>query len=501
MSEDIGRSLWVDTSERPEHGTFTGGQEVDVAIVGGGIVGVLTAHYLTHSGLRVCILEARRMLEQVTGGTTAKLTSLHGLIYGHLVREFGEGGARTYAEANQWAISEVHRLAAENAIDCALVRCPAYTYAEAGRKVHEIQQEVDHARRLGLPATFVTETELPFKVAGAVRFDDQASFHPLRFLSGMAAKAQAAGVLIYENSRVLDVDEGTPCHVLTESGRVTAAHVVVATNLPILNRGGHFARAFPQRHMALAAELEAPALTGMYLSVDDPSRSLRGYDGGDRPILVAIGEGFKTGHGDTATKMAELEQWVRDRFPVGAVRWRWGNQDYYASDRVPFIGRMTALSRHLWTATGFSAWGMTNGVVAARLIADGITGRHNPWAGLFNAHRLDLRHGGAALVHENLHVAKAWVRERLHKPEPRLPADIRPGEHAVATVGGVRTGLYRDEDGAMHAVSATCTHLGCTLSFNAGEKSWDCPCHGSRFDIDGEVLQGPAVKKLERRSL
>jgi glycine/D-amino acid oxidase-like deaminating enzyme/nitrite reductase/ring-hydroxylating ferredoxin subunit len=501
MAEAEGPSLWVDTSGHAEHPPLTGGLAVDVAIVGGGIVGVTLAYYLTRAGLRVCVLEARRMLGQVTGGTTAKLTSLHGLIYQHLIDTLGEGAARTYGEANQWGIAEAWRLVTDHHIDCALTTCPAFTYSESGAQVHRLQQEVEAAKRLGLPASFTTETELPFPVAGAVRFDDQASFHPLRFLTAVLAEAETAGALVFEHSRVLDVHEADPCRVTTESGHVTAANVVVATNLPILDRGGHFARAFPQRHMVLAAELDGPAPTGMYLSADTPSRSVRGYDGGEGPVLVVSGDSFKTGHADTAAKMDELEAWTHQHFPVRSIRWRWGNQDYYSADRVPFIGRLTALSRHLWTATGFSAWGMSHGLVAARILADGITGRHNAWSDLYKAHRLDLVHGGRKVVEENAHVAVGWVKDRLSKPDARLPAELHPGEHAVATVDGRRTGLYRDDEGVLHAVSNACTHMGCGLQFNTAEKSWDCPCHGSRFAVDGTVLNGPAVKPLSSRSV
>lgn len=501
MAEALGPSLWVDTAPGPQFPVLTGEHSFDVAIVGGGIVGVLTTYYLAKAGLRVCLIEARRLTGQVTGGTTAKITALHGLIYGQLAGEFGEQGARTYGEANQWAIDEVRRLVAEHAIDCALVACPAVTYTESPQQVDAIRQEVEQARRLGLAASFTTETELPFPVAAAIRLDDQASFHPCRFLLPIADAAVAAGAAIFEDSRVLDMDEGPQCRVTTASGRVIAGQVVVATNLPILDRGGHFARAFPRRHLALAAELDGPAPQGMYLSVDTPSRSVRGYEGGNGPVLVAIGDGFKTAHADSRSKIDELEQWVRERFPVRSVGWRWGNQDYYSADHLPFIGRLTALSRHTWTATGFGGWGMSNGVVAARIITDGITGRHNSWASLFNAHRFDLQHGTRTLLEQNVHVAKEWIGDRLTRPDPRSPADIQPGDHAVTTIDGDRTGLYRDHGGILHAVAITCTHMGCILRFNDMERSWDCPCHGSRFDVDGDVLQGPAVKKLARKSV
>lgn len=501
MADVFGPSLWVGTSQGPPYPALSGDHTFDVAIVGGGIVGVLATYYLARAGLRACLVEARRLTGQVTGGTTAKLTALHGLIYGRLSADFGEEAARTYGEANRWAIEEVRRLVAEHTIDCALVACPAFTYSESPQQVDAIRQEVEHACRVGLPASFTTETELAFPVSAAIRLEDQASFHPRRFLLPIADAAVAAGATIFEQSRVLDIDEGTPCRVATLHGRITAGHVVIATNLPILDRGSHFARAFPRRHMALAAELDRPAPTGMYLSVDTPSRSVRGYDGGEGHILVAVGDGFKTGHADSRSKMAELERWVQDRFPVRSVRWRWGNQDYYSADRLPFIGRLTALSRHIWTATGFGGWGMSNGVVAARLIADGISGRHNSWAALFNAHRLDLQFGTRALVQENAHVAKEWIGDRLHRPGQRNPADLKPGEDAEATIDGDRTGLYRDEDGILHAVSITCTHMGCILRFNEAERSWDCPCHGSRFDLDGDVLQGPAVKALARKRI
>lgn len=499
MAERTGPSYWVDTTADVELPPLTGSLTVDVAVVGGGMAGLVAAHYLARSGLRVCVLESLRLAAQVSGGTTAKVTSLHRLPYARLIRDFGETHARHYGEANQWAIAEIERLAGTLDTDAGFVRCPAYTYAENAEHLREIEDEVAAAGRLGLPASFTRDTELPFPIAGAVRFDDQARFHPRAFLLALARQMQAEGVAIHQHTRVVEIEEGTPCRLRTPLGSVTAAHVLVTTNLPIGLKGGFFARAFPHRHMALAAITPGPVLEGMYLAADRPSRSLRGHQGPEGAVLVAVGEAFKTAHEDAGDKLAALERWVSERYPGADIRWRWGNQDYTAADGVPFVGRMGPLSRHQWTATGFGAWGMTNGVVAARILADALTGRHNPWAATFDSTRLDLKAGGREMLQENLHVAKGWVRERLHRPPAIQPASLRPGEHAVSMLDGERSGLFRDEDGVLHAVSATCPHMGCTLAFNPAERSWDCPCHGSRFGVDGKVLNGPAIRDLPAR--
>lgn len=495
-------SLWVATTPEtayPHLGQDApAGCDVDVAVVGAGITGITTALLLQQAGATVALVEADRVAAGVTGYTTAKVTSLHGLVYADLVKSFGEDGARIYGEANEAGIARIVRFVEELGIDCHLERRPAYTYTEDPERVAAIEAEVDAARRLGLPATFTTETDLPFDVRGAVRFDNQALFHPRQYCLALAAAIPGDGSYVFETTRALGVEAGTPCTVQTDRGDIRAGHVVLATLLPFLDRGGFFAKCHPTRSYALAVRVEGRETGGMYLSADSPARSVRPYHSGDPSLLVVAGEGHKTGQDpDTTRRYAALEAWARDRYDVRSVEHRWSAHDYVSVDSVPYVGRLTRGSEHLSVATGLRKWGMTNGTAAAVMISDAILGRDNPWASFFDANRLEVTTSAREFVKENLDVAKRFVGDRLSSVTRPAVDDLAPGEGAVVEVGGERVAAYRDEAGAVHAVSPVCTHLGCIVAFNTAEKSWDCPCHGSRFDHLGRLLAGPAVEDLE----
>jgi Rieske Fe-S protein len=298
------------------------------------------------------------------------------------------------------------------------------------------------------------------------------------------------------------VEEGEPCRVATECGVVEARDVIVATNLPILDRGGFFAKAFPKMHAVLAARIdEAGAPDGMFLGIDDPELSVRTHRDEQGLVLISDGRAFKTAHeADVEGVWRELEKQVRRWFKVRQIEWRWANQDYQTMDSVPYIGRQSPDAERVWVATGFNHWGMTTSMVAGQILRDEILGRSNPWAELYRATRLKPGTSAPAFLKENLDVAKHWVGDRLGA-DARRPEHLKAGEGAVLKVGGERMAVSRDEAGRLSAVSCVCTHLGCTVAWNGLEKTWDCPCHGSRFAADGAVLNGPAVKALEPKAI
>ncbi|MGE0079830.1 MAG: FAD-dependent oxidoreductase [Thiohalomonadaceae bacterium] len=492
-------SYWLDVS-RPEFEPLAGGAKVDVAVVGGGWVGVLTADMLKRAGRTVALIEARRVGAQVTGHTSAKLTSLHGLIYAELARLFGDATARLYGEANQAGIDWVERTAAERGIDCEFARVPAYSYSEGGARLVDIHAEVETAARLGLPASFADSLPLPFAVAGAVRFDNQARFHPLKFLLPIAASIPGDGSHVFEHTRVFDVEAGNPHRVLTHRGTVWARDVVMATNLPFLLQGLHFAKVFPRRHALLASRLASGSLPdGMFVSVEEPSYSIRPQPDVQGGVLITVGPAFPTGRGDMAARFADLERFTRERFDVQEVLLRWGNQDYFSPDRMPFVGKLSPTTRRMYVATGFSAWGLANGVAAARVLSDHILEQRNPWAGMYDATRYHLRVTGRELLRENFEIGRSWLKDHLRSWRLRDVCDVSRGEGAVCRRNGIPVAVYKGEDGTNHYLSPFCPHLNCMVSWNGAEKSWDCPCHGSRFSASGELIEGPAVRDLESR--
>ena len=499
-------SYWIDSTPAEPFPGLPAATHVDVAILGGGIVGLTAATLLKEAGRTVAVLEAGRVLEGVTGNTTAKVTSQHGLIYAELQRKFGADGARTYAEANQSALRWIVDESRRRGIDCDLQSMPNYVFTQSDDEVQSIRDEVDAMRELGLAASFVTETDLPFQVLAAVRLEEQAQFHPRKWLLGLAQSIPGDGSLVAEGTRVTGVQQGDPSTIETEAGTLTATDVIVATHLPILDRGLFFTKVHPYREYVVAAPIEsARAPQGMYINAEMPNRSVRATPYSDgRHLLIVGGEKHKVGtEVDTDQHYDALREWARLNFHVETFDYHWSTQDNYSVDGVPYIGRLTRGSEHVYVATGFSAWGMTGGTAAAMILSDLITGRDNPWAALFDANRLKPASSATSFLKENVKVAAHWVVDRL-TPSGTDPVDLHAGEAAVVQVGqvaGRNVAVCRDAHGGLHAVSAVCTHMGCIVQWNTAEASWDCPCHGSRFDTDGAVLQGPAVDPLEPREL
>jgi glycine/D-amino acid oxidase-like deaminating enzyme/nitrite reductase/ring-hydroxylating ferredoxin subunit len=492
-------SLWLDTVERAPCPPLGEDIHADVCVVGAGITGLSAALELARGGASVVVLEGRFVGAGATGYTTAKLSSLHGLTYARLERTLGADAARVYGEANQRGIERAFALAAELGIDCDLRRKPNLTYTESADERDRIEAEVAAARRAGLPATLVEATDLPFPIAAAVRFADQAEFHPVKFLDGLARTVAEVGRL-YEGTFAVSVDSGSPCRVRTDCGRtVTAGSVVVATHLPFLDRGLYFARCHPERSYVVAAPYEGEAAGGgMYLSTESPAHSIRSHVLGDRTWLLVGGESHKTGQSDVGERYERLEHWARERFGVEPVM-RWATQDQMPADGVPYIGPVDPVSKNVYVATGFRKWGLAMGLAAAELLAAWVDGREHPWRELYDTRRLRLRAGGASLLKENANVALRFFGDRLVKRGD--VESIEPGDGRVVGAGFGQRAVYRDEDGALHALSARCTHLGCIVNWNSGEGTWDCPCHGSRFGPQGEVIMGPAVRPLPRREL
>jgi glycine/D-amino acid oxidase-like deaminating enzyme/nitrite reductase/ring-hydroxylating ferredoxin subunit len=492
-------SPWVDLAPETDYPVLPPRVHVDVAVLGGGMAGLTTALLLKRDGAKVAVVEAGHVGAGVTAYTTAKVTSLHGTQYQSVESNFGADGARAYAEANEAGLERVAGFVDELKVDCDFRRKPAFTYAEDEGDRDRIEREVEAAQRAGLKATFTDTTDLPWPVAAAVRVEDQAEFHPRRYLIALAAAIPGDGSHVFERTRALAVSGGDPSRVSTTHGDLTADHVVVATHFPFLDRGGYFARMHPERSYGLGLYLKGgSAPQGMYLSTESPPHTVRSHPTKDGEMVIAGGESHKTGQGgDTAERVARLERWARERFDVRSIEYRWSTQDNMPVDGVPYIGRLAPLQKRLWVATGFLKWGLTNGTAAGMILTDLIHGRDNPWADLFDPTRFKPLAAAPELVKENFNVGVHFVGDHLSRPDVRSADELAPGQAGIVRRGAGKAAAYRDDDGTLHLVSAVCTHLGCQVRWNEAERSWDCPCHGSRFDYTGQVIQGPAVKDLE----
>jgi glycine/D-amino acid oxidase-like deaminating enzyme/nitrite reductase/ring-hydroxylating ferredoxin subunit len=496
-SDGATASYWI-SGEATAYPVLNGSRQADVAVVGGGIVGLTTALLLQRAGLHAVVIEANRIGRGTTGRSTAKLTSLHSLRYQILTEKYGLDSAKTYASANQAGIEQIAQLVNELAIDCDFEHQSAYTYTCTASRVEDVRAEVEAARNAGLPASFATETQLPFPILGAIRVENQAQLDPFRYCEQLGRAFVDGGGQIYEQSRATDIEQGDRCVVRTNDGEVQANHVVVATLLPFLDRGGYFAYTYPSRSYGVAVRLESAAPEGMYISVESPVRSVRPL--ADRSRMIVVGEDHKVGQGpDTRGHYQALEDWVRHRFKVAAVTHRWSAQDYIPADELPYIGRLQESSEQVLVVTGLRKWGLTIGTSAASMLRDAIVGSENPWATLFDSTRNNYLASARTLIQENLDVARLFVGDRLAALRVEGVERLGRGEGAIVEVNGEKVAAYRDDKGAIHAVAPVCTHLGCYVHWNSAEKSWDCPCHGSRFDIEGHLLQGPAVKDLARR--
>jgi glycine/D-amino acid oxidase-like deaminating enzyme/nitrite reductase/ring-hydroxylating ferredoxin subunit len=494
-------SYWIASTPTTDYDPAPAELDVDVAVLGGGIAGLSAAAAVQARGRSVAVVEAARIVEGVTGYTTAKVTSSHGLLYTYLIDAFGEERARLYAQSQQAALEHIAAAAERDGVDCDLVRTPSYVYSEDD--LEPLEREAAAAARLGLPVELVKDVPLPYAVAGAVRYANQARFHPRRYLLHLAETIVRNGGRVLERTRAHDVDEGDPCVVTTDRGVIRARDVVVATHIPFLDRGMFFAREFPMRDYVVAARIDGDsAPDGMFLSTEQPTHSVRVTEDGDATLLIVGGEGHTTGRADdTQGRYRRLEAWTAERFGAKDFTHRWSTQDYTSTDRVPFVGRFHPGSRRLWVATAFGAWGMTNGTMSGTLLADLITGEPNPLTDLYDPGRVGpVAQKAKSFVKENAAVAKELVTGYLSPGDVASVDDLGPGEAAVVRTGLSKTAAYRDDDGVLHAVSARCTHLGCIVGWNAAERSWDCPCHGSRFGVDGDVLQGPAVEPLGRKA-
>ncbi|MGK2939940.1 MAG: FAD-dependent oxidoreductase [Solirubrobacteraceae bacterium] len=473
------------------------GARVDVAVVGGGIVGVTCALLLARSGARVALLEAEVLGGGTSGATTAKVTSAHGLVYDELRRRVGDDRAAAYGHANEAALAWMRDLVASEDIACDWRGRDAYTYTTDERRTRKIEAEAQTARVLGLPATLTDDVPGPASALAAVRMSAQAEMHPRRYILELADRAEAAGCLIAEHTRVTGVDAAQRCVIVrTDRATLETDRVVLATQYPILDRSLHFARMHVTRSYIVGVRTAEPVPAMLY-SADSPGRSLRStpLPGGGELTMVG-GEGHATGREtDTEARYAALAATARDWFGDAPLTHRWSAQDMTSADELPYAETILASGGRIWAVTGLRKWGMTLGTAAAHHVFACLADRLSPHALAFDHPRVPPVPALAQAAQENAGNGWRFTTGRL-RPGPS-PDDIEPGEGAVHGPPHRRVAAYRDDAGALHRLSAVCTHLGCEVRFNPAERSWDCPCHASRFDAcTGRVLDGPAVRGL-----
>jgi glycine/D-amino acid oxidase-like deaminating enzyme/nitrite reductase/ring-hydroxylating ferredoxin subunit len=500
-------SVWSEATPAPPYPPLEGNVAVDVAVIGGGITGITAALLLSRAGRRVAVVEARRIGKGETGKTTAHLTEALDVPYEKLVSRFGVDGARLAAAGQRAAIERIATFAEECAIACDFRRMPGYVIAETRAERAALEREAATAAKLGVAAALVDRAPVPFPIAGALRFENQASIHPRLYLQGLERAFVAMHGQIFEDTQVVAIDEGEPCRVISDRGVVAARDVIVAAHVPIVNRFLLHAKLAAYRTYVLGVELggDAGIGDGLYWDMAEPYHYIRPQAVGGRRYLLVGGEDHKVGEADDTTAPFErLEAYVRAHFgrDVAPTDYRWSGQIVVSADGLPYIGR-NSLSHDVYVATGYAGNGITQGTLAATVLTDEICGVANPFGELLDATRIKPLASAGAVLSQNLDYPRHMLTDRLGGGAAGAAAleAIPPGEGQVVSLDGQRLAVYRNANGQLGAVSPVCTHLGCVVHWNTTEKSWDCPCHGSRFDPHGRVLNGPAVAALEAKPI
>lgn len=486
--------------ELPSFPSLNEDLSTDVAIIGAGITGITAAYLLAKAGVRTAVIEAGSILNGTTGHTTAKLTAQHGLIYDEYISHFGEEKAKLYYESHSEAIQFVETVSRERGIDCDFSRQDAYIYAVTDQYAEKVEKEWSAYQRLGISGGLKESIPINIPIKTALLMENQAQYHPLKFLKGLLKEAVQAGCKVFENTTATDLEneESSSPTVITKDGyKISCSHVIIASHFPFYDIPGlYFARMYADRSYAIGIKTNKEYPGGMYISADSPTRSIRYTPLKEGNLLILGGENHKTGQGvDTLTHYLALQEFANEVFGETEYTYRWSAQDLVTIDKVPYIGPITESKERVLVATGYKKWGMTTGILAGHLLTDYVLKQDNPYKELYAPSRFDADPDIKNAVTANADVAKHLLKGKLEFV-PKAPGDLRTGEGSVVIYKGKRAGAYKDEDGKLYIVDTTCTHIGCECEWNHAEKSWDCPCHGSRYSYAGDVIEGPAVKGL-----
>jgi len=496
-------SYWH-SHQTPHFTPMTQDESTEVAVIGGGIVGIITAYLLTKAGKKVTLVEARDYFKGVTGHTTAKITAQHALIYNELIQTFGKEKARLYYEANRDGLDFIRETSKELGADCDFEEKDAIVYASSEKGQKQIEKEARAYETLEINGTLTLGqlNALPFETTAALTMPYQAQFHPVKFLEGLLDEVERSGGHIYDQTRAVKLSKNKKMVSMENGSVLTYDKVVVASHYPFNDFDGlYFSKLSINRSYAIAGKIKKPIPDGMYISAESPIRSLRSIhtDNGEDLFLIG-GDSHQTGKSDPPNQVhfENLEAFGKEWFDLENVEYHWSAQDMTTLDKVPYIGQMTRISKDVLVATGFNKWGMSMGVSAAMILTDLINGEANDYKELFDPTRNKLKGKDIQrFSKKNTSVGKDLLETKLQRPD-KSAEDLALDEGGLVFVNGKKLGGYRDENGELHLVKTTCSHMGCGLNWNNSERSWDCPCHGSRFSYSGDVENGPAVKPLEK---
>jgi glycine/D-amino acid oxidase-like deaminating enzyme/nitrite reductase/ring-hydroxylating ferredoxin subunit len=498
---DQSLSLWIDTTPSTNYPSLTTDIEADVAIVGGGITGITAAYLLAKAGQSVVLVDKGRIAMSETGHTTAHIVESTDADYREMIELHGEDGARTDTEAIRSAVALIRSLVEELSIDCGLAAVDGYLYAEKEEDREYLQRQHEDLLRAGMESEWVDEVPLPFPTVGGLRYRNQYRFHVRQYLLPIAEAAVQRGARIFENTLVNDLknaDDDGRCTVVSDGGRIRARHVLLATHVPINDRGTLWAKMHTTRTYVVAAPIQPGQVTdALFWDTEDPYHYTRLLETDKGLFLIVGGEDRDVGkEGNDEERYAALEEYCRTHFHVTQFSHRWSGQINEPADMLPFIGE-SVHGKNVWMSTGYSGTGMTYGTLAAMLLSDFALERENRFAKLYSPSRTKAMAVLENVVTKATEFPKRMFEKLTHRDVEATSVDeVGEGEGKIVSMDGTKCAVARI-GGELRKLDPTCTHMGCTVAWNGAEKSWDCPCHGSRFDTRGAVLNGPATTPLK----
>lgn len=519
------KSYWIESKKEKEgYKALNKDIETDICIIGGGITGVSVAYYLNQYKIKNIILEKDKICQRTSGYSTAKITSQHDLFYKYLIDSQGKEFAKKYYEANEQAIQNISKIINKENIDCDFERKSAYVFTQSINDVQKIKDEVAAVKSIGGTAKYVeaqdielnqirkkeeskTKIEeslqhiLPIKALCAIEFPDQAQFNPYKYVSELAKICEQNQTKIYENSKVINMEEIEKGYLLKlENGTtVKAKCIVIATKYPVINFPGYyFLKMYQSTSNVIVVDPKEKLFEGMYINSEDPTISLRTIKEGDSQLLAIAGFDHKTGAKiDLSNSYKYLEQIAKTMYPKCTVKYKWNTEDCISLDKIPYIGEFSNELPNVYVATGYKKWGITTSNIAANIIVDKIMGKENPYEKIFRATRLEpiknIKEVGNILKES----VNSLVINKFKTPKETIE-QVQNDEGKIIEIDGEKVGVYKNKNGEIFKVKPICQHLGCELSWNNLDKTWDCPCHGSRYTYKGKLIYGPSVKDLER---
>ncbi len=493
----MNKSYWILSSRGSTYDKIQENIEADILVVGGGIVGMTTAYLLGKQGKNVVLVEADKIGYGSSGRNTGKVSTQHGIIYSKLEKKHNLETSYTYYEINQKALQLVETIALDNKIECNLEKLPSYVFTQEESLLKELEYEYSICKKIGIDCEYHSNLELPIEIKGALSFNNQLQINPKKYLDGLGRVCHKLGVKIYENTPITNMESGDICVLKTDNNKtIKAKIVIIASHFPWYDgMNFYFAKEKGDRSYLMGAHYKEKFQPGMFISMEEPTRTFRIYEGDDKRLLIIGGNDHKVGQGKIENdNFDNIKDFAKVNFNVQDFDYKWSAQDYMSFDNLPYIGHINKKEKNVYIATGFSKWGLTNGTASSIIISEMIINNKSKYENIFKPYRKE-SFFTKDFIKENMNVAYKFIGGKLNLGSDEMPMD--KGEGKIVNIEGKRYGAYRHFDDKLYIVDITCTHLRCELKYNSAEQTWDCPCHASRFNYNGDILEGPALEPLK----